>query len=234
MHTVICYGCQQFQMKLFECQDFGQRQIFAVDHESCYDPLCKKASQYFNAHHSLSDGSRCGWYYWRQLKTDRNAYGEDWGHCLLKTAGYGFGYRIPSDYMLKNNFGLYVGNFECHQARSEYNHNNIARDAISKSPLLRFKYQTYIYIVIQLVNQYVCLYLILEYRFTYAPNHYCTDQGTIQYSHLDDAKMACMKDDDCKMVFSASCQGDNWKTCKGTLKKSVQITKSCTWIKGTG
>ena len=88
---------------------------------SCYDPLCKSAPNYFKEHHNFPMGSSCTWYWWRQKKKDREGLGEDWGECLLKRTGYKYGYRIPSETMISKNFELVVGNYECHQMRSEYN-----------------------------------------------------------------------------------------------------------------
>ena len=102
---------------------------------SCYDPLCKSATNYFNDNHNFPQRSHCAWYWYRQKIEDIKTRGEDWGECLLKLATYGYGYRIPIQTMLDSNHALVVGNALCQKQKSEYSENDIT-EGIHKEILL--------------------------------------------------------------------------------------------------
>merc|ERR1712062_212434 len=72
----------------------------------------------------------------RQLKTKREAYGADWGECLLKNFRYNLGYRIPGQNMIDNNIDMVVGNSECHKAKPEYCGTDGCKEVVPKTEVV--------------------------------------------------------------------------------------------------
>ena len=73
-------------------------------------------------------------------------------------------------------------------------------------------------------------FLVIEGHFTYGRSQYCNKQVAELYTSVIEAKVACLDEKNCKMIFSKECDGNNWKLCKGELKSSS--SGSCTWTKG--
>ena len=62
----------------------------------------------------------------------------------------------------------------------------------------------------------------------------CTDNIIDVYPTFSEAKVACSRDDECRMIFDAACDGDEFYNCREGKEHSSGSWESCGWIKDTG
>ena len=73
--------------------------------------------------------------------------------------------------------------------------------------------------------------LFAELNFAYHEKKWCSGTEIQQHISLEDAKAACIRNNDCTCISDYQCQGNGWQIYKDATIESSYDTGTCAWTK---